>query len=67
MSTKTPTVPLADKSSLLIALIADVLVQCASYQMSEEFAAFLRDDAELLAALQRLAFLVVSKEGIRDE
>ena len=63
MSTKTPTVPVADKSSLLIALVADVLAQCACYQMSEEFAAFLRDDAELLAALQRLVFLVLSKEG----
>ena len=63
MSTNTPTVPVADKPSLLIALVADVLAQCASYQMSEEVAAFLRDDTELLAALQRLVFLVVSKEG----
>lgn len=63
MSTNTPTVPVADKSSLLIALVADVLAQCASYQMSEAFSTLLHDDAELLAALQRLVFLVLSKEG----
>lgn len=64
--TTTPTSPLVDQPSLLIRLVADVLTRySSSYQMSDEFAALLREDAELLAALQRLAFAVIQKGGVK--
>jgi hypothetical protein len=44
----------------LMHLIADVLSTSFSYEMSEEFAALLERESDLLAAMQRLVFLVLT-------
>jgi hypothetical protein len=46
----------------LIALIAEVLFTSLSYQMSEEFAALLEQESDLLAALQWLVFAVLKQQ-----
>jgi len=66
MTTTIPTSPLLDQPSVLIRLVAEVLAYySSSYQMSDEFAALLREDVELLAALQRLAFAAIQKGGAK--
>ncbi|HEV2654370.1 MAG TPA: hypothetical protein VGT82_05405 [Ktedonobacteraceae bacterium] len=45
----------------LIHLIAEVLFTSFSYQMSEEFAALLEQESDLLAAIQRLLLAVIKQ------
>src|SRR5215471_2331944 len=45
----------------LIHLIAEVLATSFSYQMSEEFAALLEHESDLLAAMQWLVFLLLTQ------
>ena len=47
----------------LMHLIADVLATSFSYEMSEEFAALLEQESDLLAVLQRLVFLVLKHQN----
>jgi hypothetical protein len=46
----------------LITLIAEVLFASFSYQMSEEFAALLEHESDLLAAIQRLVLSVLKQQ-----
>lgn len=46
----------------LIHLIAEVLAASFSYQMSEEFAALLERDIDLLAAMQWLVLAVLKQQ-----
>jgi hypothetical protein len=46
----------------LIHLIAEVLATSCSYRMSEEFAALLERESDLLAAMQRLVFMVLTHD-----
>jgi hypothetical protein len=50
----------------LMHLIADVLATSFSYEMSEEFADLLEHDVHLLAAMQRLVFLVLKQQQSND-
>jgi hypothetical protein len=46
----------------LLRLIADVLATSFSYEMSEEFAALLEQESDLLAVMQRIVFLVLKHQ-----
>jgi hypothetical protein len=63
MSSLNGLVPLQNRSPApLIALIGEVLFTSFSYQMSEEFAALLEHDTDLLAAMQRLVLAVLKQQ-----